>query len=270
MVTTPELKLIAEGREAEIYEWEPGKVLRLFRGQRDSASIAYECAAMDAVRAVVPLVPAVFGVAEVMGRPGIIMERVDGPDLLTMISKKPWTVWRCGRITGEVHAQLHGVVAPQSIPTLRERVERFRGGTDRVPAHVAEWALRQFAAMPDGDKLLHGDFHPANILLPPSGPMVIDWPNVTRGNPDADLGRSLLMIRMGELPPGSPLVIRLGAKVARSLLEMSYLRAYRRARSVDMAVVERWAILRAVDRLSDGIAEERDGLLALLEKAMAG
>ena len=136
MVTTPELKLIAEGREAQIYEWEPGRVLRLFRDARHPAGIAHERAAMEAVRAVVPLVPEVFGVTEVMGRPGIIMERIDGPDLLTLISKKPWTVWRCGRITGEVHARVHSVVAPQSIPTLRERVERFRGGTDRVPAHI--------------------------------------------------------------------------------------------------------------------------------------
>jgi aminoglycoside phosphotransferase (APT) family kinase protein len=268
MATTTELKKIAEGREAEIYEWEPGTVLRLFRDARAAASIEYERAAMEAVRAVVPLVPAVLGVADVMGRPGIIMERIEGPDLLTIISKKPWTVWSCGRTTGEIHARLHSVVAPPSIPTLRARVERFRGGTDRVPAHIADWALRQFEAMPDGDRLLHGDFHPANVLMSPSGPMVIDWPNVTRGNPDADLGRTLLMIRMGSLPPGSPLVIRLGAKVARSVLEMSYLRAYRRARAVDMVVVERWAILRAADRLSDGIQEERDALLALLERVI--
>jgi aminoglycoside phosphotransferase (APT) family kinase protein len=269
MVTTAQLKKIAEGREAEIYEWEPGTVLRLFRDARAAASIAYERAAMEAVRAVVPLVPAVLGVTEVMGRPGIIMQRIDGPDLLTIISKKPWTVWRAGRITGEVHARLHSVLAPSSIPPLRERAERFRGGTERVPAHIAEWALRQFAEMPDGDRLLHGDFHPANILMGPSGPAVIDWPNVTRGNPDADLGRTLLMIRMGSLPPGSPLVIRIGASVARSLLERSYLRAYRRARDVDMGVVERWAKVRAADRLQDGIPEERETLLELLEETIA-
>ena len=269
MVTNTGLKKIAEGREAEIYEWETGSVLRLFRDARAAASIAHERAAMDAVRAVVPLVPAVLGVTEVMGRPGIIMERVDGPDLLTIISKKPWTVWRAGRIAGEVHARLHSIVAPPSIPSLRQRAEQYRGGTERVPAHVAEWALRQLAAMSDGDRLLHGDFHPANILMPASGPVAIDWPNVTRGNPDADVGRTLLMIRMGSLPPGSPLVIRIGAKFARSLLRKSYLRAYRRARDVDVAVVERWATLRAADRLEDGILEERDALLQLLETAMA-
>ena len=134
MAVTSELKRIAEGREAEIFEWEPGSVLRLFRDARSAASIAHECAAMEAVRAAVPIVPKVLGVTEVMGRPGIIMERIDGPDLLTLISQKPWTVWRSGGIAAGVHAQLHSVVAPLSIPTLRERAEQMRGGTDRVPA----------------------------------------------------------------------------------------------------------------------------------------
>ncbi len=267
--TADELKKIAEGREAEIFEWEPGSVLRLFRGTRRAESIAHERAAMDALRAAVPLVPAVLDVVEVSGRQGIVMERVDGPDLLTMISQKPWTVWRVGRITGEVHARLHSVVAPPAIPSLRERAESYRGGSPHVPAHIAEWALHGIAAMPDGDRLLHGDFHPGNILMSAAGPVVIDWPNVTRGNPDADLSRTALMIRMGSLPPGSPFVIRVGARFARSLLLMSYMRAYRRARPFNEAVVRRWGTLRAVDRLADNIPDEREALLAIIESAMA-
>jgi aminoglycoside phosphotransferase (APT) family kinase protein len=269
MVTTAELKKIAEGREAEIYAWEPGSVLRLFREPQRAASMQHERAAMDAVRAVVPLVPEVLGFTEVAGRPGMIMERVDGPDLLTIISKKPWTVWSAGRTMGEVHAKLHSVVAPASLPTLRQRADAYRGGTDRVPPHMAEWALRQFDAMPEGDKLLHGDFHPANILMSQRGPVVIDWPNAMSGNADADVARSLLLLRMASLPPGSPLVIRLGAKVARSLLEKSYLRAYRRARPIDMAVIERWALIRIADRLQESIPGEREALLALMERAIA-
>jgi aminoglycoside phosphotransferase (APT) family kinase protein len=269
MVTTSELKKIAEGREAEIYAWEPGAVLRLFRDARAAASIEHERQAMEAVRAVVPLVPAVLGVTEVMGRPGIIMERVDGPDLLSMIAKKPWAVWGAGRIAGDVHAQLHGVVAPPTIPSLRELGQRLLPGSALVPPHIAAWALRELDVLPDGDRLLHGDFHPGNILMSAHGPVVIDWPNVTRGNPDADLGRSLLLLRLGELPPGSPLVLRLGARVARSVLRASYVRAYRRTRNVDMGIVLRWERLRAADRLMDGIPEERAALLAILEAAMA-
>jgi len=269
MQTTSDLKKIAEGREAEIYEWEPGTVLRLFRDAGRAEAIARERAAMDAVRAVVPLVPAVLDVVEVSGRPGIIMERVDGPDLLTIISQKPWKVWHAGRIAGEVHARLHSVAAPATIPALRERAESYRDGSELVPPHIAEWALREMAAMPDGDRLLHGDFHPGNILMSAAGPVVIDWPNVTRGHPDADVGRTLLTIRIGTLPPGSPLVIRIGARFARSLLLASYLRAYRRVRPVETQSVRRWETLRAVDRLADNVPGERDALLAILERAMA-
>ena len=267
MATTSELKKIAEGREAEIYEWEPGSVLRLFRNARGAEWIERERAAMEAVRVIVPLVPAVLGVTEVSGRPGIIMERIDGPDLLGMIASRPWTVWSAGRITGEVHARLHGVVAPASIPSLRERAD----GVSRsplVPQHIAEWALRELDAMPDGDRLLHGDFHPGNILMSAHGPVVIDWTDVARGNPDADVGRTLLMMRMASLPPGSPMVIRVGARVARSVLRAAYLRAYRRARDVDLPVVLRWEKLRAADRLADGIPEERAALLAIVDAAM--
>ena len=268
MTTTSGLKKIAEGREAEIYEWEPGTVLRLFRDARAAESIEYERAAMEAVRAFVPLVPVVLGVTEVMGRPGIIMERIDGRDLLSVIAKRPWMVWRAGQIAGEVHARLHSVVAPASIPSLRERAD----GVSRsplVPPHIAVWALRELDAMPDGDRLLHGDFHPGNILMSAHGPVVIDWTNVTRGNPDADLGRSLLILRIGELPPGSPLVLRVAARFARSLLRTSYLRAYRHARPADMRVVRQWETLRAADRLAEDIPEERTALLAILEAAMA-
>lgn len=268
MATTFELKKIAEGAEAEIYEWEPGTVLRLFRDARGAESIAYERAAMDAVRAIVPLVPAVLGVTDVMGRPGIIMERIDGPDLLGMIASRPWTVWRAGRITGEVHARLHAVVAPTSIPSLRERADAV-SRSELVPPHIAEWALRELGAMPDGDRLLHGDFHPGNILMSAHGPVVIDWPNVTRGNPDADVGRTLLMMRMASLPPGSPLLLRVGARVARSVLRAAYLRAYRRARDVDLPVLLRWEKLRAADRLADNIPGERATLLAILDAAMS-
>jgi aminoglycoside phosphotransferase (APT) family kinase protein len=267
MANDEQLTRIAEGREAEIFAYGDGRVLRLFR-PGEGRSVEHEIAAMRAVREVVPMVPEVFGTADVNGRAGIIMERIDGPDLLTRIASKPWTVWGAGSMLGSVHARLHDVVAPPGIASLVDRARMLGDLTTLVPRDALEWALPRFERMLDGDKLLHGDFHPANVLLSGSGPIVIDWPNVTRGNPDADLARSLLILRVGEVPPGSPFVVRYGERVARKFLAAAYLRAYRRHRPVDTAVVERWVSLRAVDRLGDGISEERAALLAMIESAM--
>jgi serine/threonine protein kinase len=264
---TSALERVAEGREAEIYAWEPGKVLRLFREHRDLAAIEREVAAMEAGRASMQLVPAVFGITIVDGRPGMIMERIDGPDLLTLIGRKPWRVWEGGRINGATQARLHDAIAPAGLPTVKQRITRLVSGP-AVPPHIAGFALRHLEQLPDGDRLCHGDLHPANILLSSRGPIVIDWPNATRGDPHADLARTYLTLRIGSPPPGSPPLLIALAKVGRRILILSYLRAYRKqSPCVDMALMRRWMIVRAADRLSDGIPDERATLLGMLERA---
>ena len=261
-------KRIASGREAEIFEYGEGRVLRLIRHAATAAGVEREMAAMRAVRSVVPFVPEVFETFVVDGRPGIVMERVDGPDLLSMMASRPWIVGSVGATLGQVHARLHDVVAPLEVEPLVERARRLATREDLVPRRILDWALPQFTEMPDGDRLLHGDFHPGNILSSAHGSFVIDWANVTRGNPDADLARTVLTLRVGTVPPDSPLIVRYGARFVRRLLVRAYVRAYRRYRAVDTVALERWLTLRAVDRLADGIAEERTVLLAILERAM--
>src|SRR3546814_7594415 len=67
---------------------------------------------------------------------------------------------------------------------------------------VQTCALPILDALPDGDRLCHGDYHPGNVIETAGGPVVIDWPAVTRGHPDADYARTLLLLRLGE-PPSS-------------------------------------------------------------------
>ena len=70
----------------------------------------------------------------------------------------------------------------------------------------------------DGDRLLHGDFHPANIMRNGREFAVIDWSNVTRGPAEADYFRSYLMGTLGDLPPGTPWLIRTFARFGRRIL----------------------------------------------------
>ena len=255
-ISVRDLKKIAEGAEAEIFEWEGGNVLRLFRTGRPDAAVAYEEAAMRAARAALPLVPSIVGRVDVEGRPGLVMERVDGPDLITLFSQKPWILWRAGTITGDVHAQLHDVAAPASLPSIGERA-RLWVANPLVPEHARRAAFDQLASLPEGDRLLHGDFHPGNILMSARGPVVIDWPNATRGDPHADVARTLMLIRGGVLPPGTPLVARLGAAVARKAIVPPYMRAYRRLHRLDPELLRRWTIVNLAIRFAEDLPGER-------------
>jgi aminoglycoside phosphotransferase (APT) family kinase protein len=265
-----ELRKIAEGREAEMFAWEPGTILRLMRDPQGQQRLQREAAAMKAASDRGIRVPAVHGLTMVEGRPGLVMERIDGPDLLTLMSRRPWMVFRAGRICGEVHARLHAVGAPTRIHALRETLRQWIGSSDQVPERLAEFALELLEGLPDGDALCHGDFHPANILMADGTPVVIDWTNAARGDAAADVARSLVLFRIGEPPPWYPATARYLHGIGSRIVTSGYLRAYRRARPLDMSAVERWEAAHAAARLvAEPIPEEEQALRRLLERLYA-
>ncbi len=255
-----DLKKIAEGREAEIFVWEDGAVLKLYRAPDHRPEA--EAASMAAAKAAGGPVPAVRGITTVDGRPGLIMERVAGIDMLTQLSKKPWTVIGAGGVMARAHASLHATVAPAELTPLREGMLRRVERSPHVPEQLRDVARHALAALPDDDRLCHGDFHPANIILSARGPIVIDWPNAVRGDPVADIARTVVMIEGGQLPPGSSAVLKALDTVGRRIILRGYLAAYRRVRPFDDALLTRWALPVAINRLQDGIHEEREWLLA--------
>lgn len=257
--------LLAEGREAEVFAWDDGTVLRLLRDPRWAPRMERTTVAIDAARARGVPTPAVVARVTVAGRPGLVMERVDGPDLLTLLGRRPWLLVSVAGDMGTIHARLHETVAPAELPALRDVARQRIRATPQLPARLADLALGLLDDLPDGDRICHGDYHPGNLLRAADGPVVIDWTNATRGDPMADVARTRLMFRLGEVPAGTSSVIRGLERFGRGAFARLYLRAYRRARPLDLPFVERWEIVRAADRFAEGIEGEYPALLAVLE-----
>lgn len=269
MATTAQLRKIAEGREAEMFEWEDGKILRLARAHNAAMSVDWQKLTLERAAACGIRVPHVYERIEVMGRPGLIMERVPGVDLLTVVGQKPWLVLQVAGICARVHAEMHEAVAPAEIEPLKGRVRRLVEASDAVPDDVRDFVLKELPGLPDGDRLLHGDFHAANVMMEGDEPVVIDWPAVARGDPTADVARTWMMHQFGALPPGAGSVLRAMAAIGRKLLLDAYIRGYRRHRPLNTVLMRRWAVVRAGDRLAEGIEEEREGLLRFIREGIA-
>jgi len=267
MTQQPQLEKIAEGREAEIFAWAEGQVLKLYREGYSAAQPEHESTAMMAAQRAGAPVPASLGTTTLLGRPGLIMQRVDGVDMLTQLGKKPWTIFSAGTAMGRAHAALHAATAPDTLPVVKDVFPSLIRESDLIPSDLADFAVRALAQLPDGDRLCHGDFHPANLIVTANGPVVIDWPNASSADPHADVARTLLMIRVATLPDGSSAVLRSLDRVGRKILLSRYIAAYRRARPLDMALVERWMIPVAAHRLREQVPGERDKVLALLSAA---
>ena len=121
--------------------------------------------------------------------------------------------------------------------------------------------MRELERLPSGDRLCHGDFHPANVLQGRAGPLIIDWTLAARGHPAADVARTRLLMLGGALPDDASPLLRGLARVGRRALFASYLRGYRRLRCLDFALVRRWEWVCAAARLSEGLEAEREALL---------
>lgn len=127
----------------------------------------------------------------------MVMERIDGADMVVTMTRRPWTIARQGRILADLHRRLHDLVAPTWLPD---------------------------AKVGQGDRLLHLDLHPLNVILSPTGPMVIDWANARRGDPSVDIGLTWALIAAGEAPTNPFVSMMLGR--VRSVLVKSFLESF--------------------------------------------
>ena len=256
--------LLGDGREAEIFEWEDGQALRLLRDAGGRAQLEQEAAAMTAARRSGVPVPAAERVIVVDGRPGLVMERIDGTDLLTELARRPWRFARRARELGALQAQLHETVAPSGLRDLHDDLRRRIERAPHLDGRPRSISLELLDRLPDGDRLCHGDFHPGNVILGPRGPVVIDWANAAHGDPMADLARTLLLVGLAARPDISP-VARTFDAFGRRRFRTLWLRAYRRRRPIDEDRLNRWETVNAAARLFEGIDDEVPALTAFLE-----
>jgi aminoglycoside phosphotransferase (APT) family kinase protein len=258
---------VGQGREAEILQWGEGRVLRLLWSAEREPWLDREENALRAASAAAAPVPAVYERVTVDGRPGLVMERVDGPDLLTRLGSRPWTIVGAGRLLGRLHARLHEVPAPPELPALKHTIRGLlEQRADLVPEELLAEAMQLLAELPDGNRLCHGDFHPGNVLLTPAGARVIDWSGASSGDPTADVCRSRMIVRLAAIPEHAPALVRRLDRIGRSWLLRAYFTAYGK---VDLQAVDRWERVALIARLAEGVDAERSALMDLLARRRA-
>src|SRR5580693_1192815 len=144
--TEPPGPLLGAGRAADVFDIGNGRVLRRYRTSIDAGPEAEMMRHLDEAGFPVPKVYDTDG-------PDLVMERLDGRDMLAELGRKPWLAGRHGRLLARLHNRLHQIHAPDGWP-----------GT-----------------LGSGHAVQHLDLHPGNVMLTSRGPVVIDWTNARAG-----------------------------------------------------------------------------------------
>jgi Ser/Thr protein kinase RdoA (MazF antagonist) len=269
----PEIQLgnpLAVGRTAEVFAWngaEGGQVLKLFRAGWGLDAAEHEAAVARQIYDSGAPAPRVDGVIEVAGRGGVIYERIAGPSLLAVLLARPWRLSSVARILAKAHVALYTRAVPH-LPDLRSMLARRIHAATPLPPTLRDAALRALDALPDGDSLLHGDYHPDNVLLSARGPLVIDWENAARGDPLADVARTLLLLDAGYIYAGSA-ATRAVRHAFIVLLRRRYLRRSHQLCPFPSATLAAWDLPVTAARLSEGIEPEEAYLLARVRRLAA-
>jgi len=258
-------ELLARGRTAEVFAWKNGQVLKLFLEKYPAEYVAYEARVTGAIHKAGLPAPAVGGVVEVEGRQGIILERLDGPSMLQVLRSRPWRIGQLGRTQAELHAAIHSCEMPE-LPSLRENLRGAIQAQADLPNETKGAVLNHLEQLPDGNTLCHGDFHPDNILMSSRGPVVIDWANPRRGDPLADVASSSLLLRLAPLPQF--MAEKWMINMLRAWFHSAYLKRYLELRPFSRDRISAWELPLVASRLADNIPDEREIILAFVEKAL--
>jgi len=130
---------------------------------------------------------------------GLVMQRIEGLSMVEAIERAPWTVRRHARTLAEVHRSLHEIEAPSFLTS---------------------------SPVGRGDRIVHMDLHPLNVLVGPKGAVVIDWANARAGDPNVDVGIAWVLMSAGQIPGGRVKTALLGW--GRSLLVNAFLSGFDR------------------------------------------
>ncbi|MCD2349049.1 MULTISPECIES: phosphotransferase family protein [Clostridium] len=86
------------------------------------------------------------------------------------------------------------------MPKYTDRLKSSISKVDLLSDDIKEKLYNYIDTLPDDNILCHGDFHPDNILITKDNAIIIDWMTAAKGNPLADVARTSVMLKFGNVP----------------------------------------------------------------------
>lgn len=246
---------LAEGRTAEVFTWQAGQVLKLWRPGESRETVEHEASVGRTIRKLGINAPDVLEVVEHDGRFGVIYAQVTGITLIAwMMSER---IEAAAQWLGRLHVNMHRHSAKDQLPSHRLRLSERLERLSHFSPTERNVLLNKMRRLPNGDCVCHGDFHPDNVLIDGDQAVIIDWNDATSGPAIADVTRTLLIIDGAQVP--EPL---------REMFRKAYLTEYALHQPLDHELIAHWYPVLAAVRLLENIPHESERLRDIVAAAL--
>ncbi|MCW7508031.1 aminoglycoside phosphotransferase family protein [Leptospira levettii] len=252
----------AIGRSADLYALPNNQVLKLFFPSANPKEIEAEYENTLEVYRLHTTKMQCYGKVKVGERLGIIFDRLEGISLTKLPDKNPIELFRIANTLANIHFQMHQTKT-QKLKDIKEILnECLVGKPLEFLSEEEKKTIREYIKnLPEGNSVLHLDFHPENVIVKDKDRIVIDWMTAAKGNPCADVSFTQLLFTDAELWPGTPKLKILFYTLIRKFILSGYLKAYKHLSGITDSDLNRWRLSSLLLRLGLwDIESERENL----------
>lgn len=185
--------LLGTGNTADIFEFEVGKVIKLFKKDYPIKSVEVEFRNAQALKTFEFSKPNAYEIIEYKDRYGIIYDRIKGKSLLSNILETK-DIINCAKQMAKLHQKiLKCKIGENNKNIINYKEFLYKNIALSVRSH--EEVSKLLNTIQDDNSLCHGDFHPGNIFIDNEDEIVIDFMNVCKGPYLYDVARTFYLIK---------------------------------------------------------------------------
>ncbi len=188
-------------------------------------------------------IPKIQGINMIDGKWAIILDYIKGKTLSQLMEENPDKKDEYMNLFVDIQLEMHSKKCDMLVK-LKDKMDRKINLTN-LSATVRYDLHTRLEAMPNHDKLCHGDFNPSNIIITETGEhYILDWSHATKGNASADAARTYLLFWLnGDIN---------GAK--------KYLELFCEKSKTEEKYVQKWMPIVAASQTVKGNEKEREFL----------
>ena len=219
-------------------------VLKVFDTDYSKANILHEALNQARIEETGLSVPKLMEVGMADGKWTIRSEYAEGKTLQRLMDENPEKFDAYLDRFIDIQTEVFSHTAPL-LEDLKEKLHRKirQSGLD---ASIRYELHTRLDAMPDHEKICHGDFNPTNIIIRPDGTYaILDWSHASKGNAAADAARTYLLFWLSGNIEGAD----------------KYLKAFSTKTDTAVQYVQKWMPIVAASQLVNGKPQEREFLL---------